>query len=116
MADEAGLTVDDTDTWFLLVHYRRAGRTVVTTFDDPAVAAAAYGEAERRQESTIQGGDVAVLLVGASSLDDVKRGYPSYFTNLRSRARKIKRLRGSAHGRAAAGEAEQRRLAGGHRG
>lgn len=86
--------MDDTDTWFLLVQYKRAGRTDVTTFDDPAVAAAAYGEAERRYESKIHGGDVDVLLVGASSLEDVKRGYPSYFINLKSRAKKIKKLLG----------------------
>jgi hypothetical protein len=68
------------------------GRTRVITFDDPDVAAAAYGEAERRYETTIHGGDVDVLLVGASSLEDVKAGYSSYFVNLKSWAKKIKKL------------------------
>jgi hypothetical protein len=85
--------VTDTDTWFLLVQHKRAGRTDVTTFDDPLVAAAAYGEAERRYEDKIRrGGEVDVLLVGASSLDVVKERYPSYFANLKSRARKVQKL------------------------
>lgn len=84
----------DTDTWFLLVQLKRAGRTDVTAFDDPAVAADAYSEAERRYEDKIHGtaGDVNVLLVGASSLDVVKSYYPSYFMNLKSRSKKIKKL------------------------
>ena len=81
--------MDDIDTWFLLVQYKRAGPTDVTTFDDPAVAAAAYGEAERRYATKIHGGEVDVLLVGASSLDAVKAGYPSYFINRKSAEQKV---------------------------
>jgi hypothetical protein len=93
MADEGGLIMDDRDTWFLLVQLRRAGRTDVTEFDDPVSACAAYDEAERRYEEKIHNRDVNVLLVGASSLDDVKRGYPSYFLNLKSKAKIIAKLR-----------------------
>jgi hypothetical protein len=59
------------------------------------VAAAAYGEAERRYADQIHGsvGDVDVLLVGASSIEVVKARYPSYFINLTSKAEKISRLR-----------------------
>ncbi|HJP74690.1 MAG TPA: hypothetical protein VJ914_10505 [Pseudonocardiaceae bacterium] len=47
--------------------------------DDGEVAAAAYGEAERRYESKMHGnGEVDVLLVGASNLEVVKAQYPSY--------------------------------------
>jgi hypothetical protein len=35
---------------------------------------------------------VDVLLVGASSLEVVKAQYPSYFLNLTSRSKKIKKL------------------------
>ena len=84
----------ETDTWFLLVQHKRAGRTDVTAFDDPTEAAAAYGEAERRYMEELRGVNrtVDVLLVGASSLGVVKQNYPSYFINVKSPAAKIKAL------------------------
>jgi hypothetical protein len=84
----------DADTWFLLIQYKRAGRTDVTSFDDSALAAAAYGDAERRYEDKIHGvdRDVDVLLVGASSLDVVKERYPSYFANEKSLSAKVRKL------------------------
>lgn len=84
----------DTDTWFLLVQHKGVGRTDVTPFDDADVAAAAYGDAERRYADQIHGsaGDVNVLLVGASSLEVVKARYPSYFISLTSKAEKISKL------------------------
>lgn len=84
----------DTDTWFLLVQHKRAGRTDVTAFDDLTYAAAAYSEAERRYKDQMRNGsaEVDVLLVGASSLEVVKDRYPSYFSNLKSRSRKVKKL------------------------
>lgn len=84
----------DSDTWFLLVQFRRAGRTKVTEYVDPQIAAAAYSEAERRYKDKMKGSDpeMDVLLVGASSLDVVKKRYPSYFTTATSRADKIKEL------------------------
>ena|SRR5437660_12617977 len=93
MADEGGLIMDDRDTWFLLVQLRRAGRTDVTEFDDPEAACTAYDKAERRYAEKIHNREVNVLLVGASSLDDVKQGYPSYFLNLKSRSKIIEKLR-----------------------
>ena len=86
--------MSDADTWFLLVQYKRAGRTVVTEFDDPIEAATAYGETERKFEDRIKGPNrtVDVLLVGASSLDVVKQHYPSYFMNATSPAGKIRAL------------------------
>ncbi|GLY68270.1 hypothetical protein [Amycolatopsis taiwanensis] len=82
------------DTWFLLVQYRRRGRTSVRTFDDINEAAAAYDEAEQRFESKLEGHDpeMDVLLVGASSLDVVKQRYPSYFTTEKSRSAKVHQL------------------------
>lgn len=84
----------DTDAWFLLVQYKRAGRTAVTRFEDPTVAAEAYSEAERKHKDQLHGADrdVDVLLVGASSLDVVKNRYPSYFANARSRSAKVRKL------------------------
>ncbi|GAB3437748.1 hypothetical protein [Actinophytocola sediminis] len=84
----------DVDTWFLLIQYKRAGRTDVQSFDDPAVAAAAYGDAERRYKDRIRGLDrtVDVLLVGASSLDVVKERYPSYFAREKSVSAKVRKL------------------------
>jgi hypothetical protein len=84
----------EADTWFLLVQHKRAGRTDVRQFDDPAEAAAAYGEAERRFKDEITGADraVDVLLVGASNLDVVKQRYPSYFANVKSPRAKVRRL------------------------
>jgi hypothetical protein len=54
----------------------------------------ASGEAERRYADKIHGtsGDVAVLLVGASSIEVVKAQYPSYFINLTSRSEKVSKL------------------------
>ena len=82
------------DTWFLLVQHKRANRTDVTTFDDLAQATTAYDEAERRYRDKIHGsqGDVDVLLVGASSLEIVRKRYPSYFMNVRSRSAKLEKL------------------------
>jgi hypothetical protein len=93
MADEEGTTMSDTDTWFLLVQQKRAGRTDVSAFDDQDAAVVAYGEAERRYADEIHGsvGDVDVLLVGASTIEVVKARYPSYFTNLTSKAEKVKK-------------------------
>jgi hypothetical protein len=83
--DEDGPIMNDTDTWFLLVQHKLAGPTEVTTFDDGDAATTAYNEAERRYENS----DVDVLLVGASSLDAVKAGYPSYFINRKSAEQKV---------------------------
>lgn len=71
----------NSDTWFLLVHNRYKGSTHVEEFADPRRAAVAYGETERRYSSCSLGADpeVAVLLVGAPSINDVKRLYPTYF-------------------------------------
>jgi hypothetical protein len=84
----------DTDTWFLLVQHERAGRTDVTEFEDLTTAAAAYSETERRYKDRFRGGrsGVDVLLVGASSIEVVKQRYPSYFSNLRSRSEKVRKL------------------------
>ncbi len=86
--DEEGPIMNDTDTWFLLVQHKLSGPTEVTTFDDADAATAAYSEAEQRYENS----DVDVLLVGASSLDIVKAQYPSYFLNLKSGAKKVRKL------------------------
>lgn len=86
--------MSDTDTWFLLVQHKRAGRTDVTSFEDATQAAAAYSEAERTYEDKLHNpaGDVDVLLVGASSIEVVKERYASYFTSARSRADKLHKL------------------------
>lgn len=86
--------MSDTDTWFLLVQYKRAGRTDVMQFSDPEQAAVAYGDYERRYMDQIHGAgrEVDVLLVGASNLDAVKHRYPSYFANAKSRAGKVRQL------------------------
>lgn len=84
----------DSDTWFLLVQFRRRGKTEVTEYADPQTAAAAYSEAERRYKDKLKGDNPSmdVLLVGASSIDVVKDRYPSYFTTAKSKADKIKDL------------------------
>ena len=82
----------DRDTWFLLVQHVFEGTTDVTTFDDPAVAAVEYGEAERLYADQIHNGDMDVLLVGASSLDVVKQMYPSYFMDPESTSTIIRDL------------------------
>jgi hypothetical protein len=84
--------MDDRDTWFLLVQHVFEGTTDVTTFDDPAVAAAEYGEAEQLYAEHIHRGDMDVLLVGASSLDVVRQRYPSYFMNPESTSTIIRDL------------------------
>lgn len=84
----------DRDTWFLLVQYRRRGRTSVRTFDDINDAVVAYDEAEQRFKSELEGHDpeMDVLLVGASSLEVVKKRYPSYFTTEKSKSAKVHQL------------------------
>ncbi|GAB3283114.1 hypothetical protein [Parasphingorhabdus pacifica] len=84
----------DPDTWFLLVQYRRCGETSVSSFNDADEAAAAYNEAEQYHQDKLKGPDAEmdVLLVGASSLDVVKRRYPSYFLSGRSKSAKVKHL------------------------
>lgn len=84
----------ETDTWFLLVQYRRRGRTDVKRFTDLDAAAVAYSEAEQRYKDKLQGIDpeMDVLLVGASSIEVVKERYPSYFTKAKSRSDKVNHL------------------------
>jgi hypothetical protein len=82
------------DTWFLLVQHKDLGRTDVRTFTDDAEATSAYNETERRYTDGLGrlAPDVDVLLVGAASLDVVKRRYPSYFMSATTMADKIKFL------------------------
>jgi hypothetical protein len=85
---------DDVDTWFLLIQYRHRGETEVRTFRDSGSAAEAYGEAERKFKDKMRGSnpEMDVLLVGASSLDVVRRRYPSYFAQSKSKSDAAKRL------------------------
>lgn len=88
------MPADERDTWFLLVQYRRAGKTSVTKFADPGQAVVAYNEAERKHKDKMHGPDpeVDVLLVGASSEAVVRKRYPSYFTTGKSRAERVTQL------------------------
>ncbi|PXY34987.1 hypothetical protein BAY59_05805 [Prauserella coralliicola] len=88
------MTKTANDTWFLLVQYRREGRTEVTEFEDLTRAASAYSETERQYKDELTGSDpvMDVLLVGAESLDVVQERYPSYFIKAKSRSARLSRL------------------------
>jgi hypothetical protein len=88
------METNETDTWFLLVQYRRRGKTAVTEFTELSEAADAYGEAERKHKNKMKGSDpeIDVLLVGASSLEVVKERYPSYFATGKSRSDRMHNL------------------------
>ncbi|MQA62681.1 MAG: hypothetical protein GEU86_14580 [Actinophytocola sp.] len=84
----------EADYWYLLVQFRREGRTQVKRFTNLQNAAAAYSDMERAYAAELQGVDpeMDVLLVGASNLDVIKDRYPSYFTKGKSKADKVSRL------------------------
>lgn len=86
--------MSNTDKWFLLVQYRRAGHTSVFVYEDHAAATNAYSEAEREHRAKMTGPDpeMDVLLVGASDIKVVQDRYPSYFEKERSRSAKLHRL------------------------
>jgi hypothetical protein len=85
---------DEQDTWFLLVQYRRRGKTTVTKFAELPEAVVAYNEAERKHKDKMRGPDpeVDVLLVGASSEAVVRERYPSYFATGKSKAERVTKL------------------------
>ncbi|MFO7192130.1 MULTISPECIES: hypothetical protein [Thermocrispum] len=80
--------------WYLLVNHKNEGRTDIREFTDQTMAVAALNEAEERFTDRRHHGpsNVDVLLVGAPSIDAVKKHYPSYFINGRSRAEKVRQL------------------------
>ncbi|MFD4191721.1 hypothetical protein [Amycolatopsis thermoflava] len=88
------MSAEERDTWFLLVQYRRKGKTTVTKFAELPEAVIAYNEAERKHKDKMHGRDpeVDVLLVGASSEAVVRERYPSYFTTGRSKAERVTKL------------------------
>jgi hypothetical protein len=88
------MSVDEQDTWLLLVQYRRRGRTSVTEYANLPEAAIAYNEAERKHKDKMHGPDpeVDVLLVGASSEDVVRERYPSYFATGKSKSERVTKL------------------------
>jgi hypothetical protein len=85
---------DERDSWFLLVQYRRKGKTTVTRFADSLQAVVAYNEAERKHKDRMHGPDpeIDVLLVGASSEAVVRARYPSYFTTGKSKVERVTKL------------------------
>lgn len=64
---------------FLLVYDLREGRLVdIQTFTSPDEATAAYGRAELEH---LEDRDTEIVLVGADSLETIKRTHGHYFTD-----------------------------------
>jgi hypothetical protein len=62
---------------FLVIYDVRAGKATVTEFEDYDDAVAAY---EKIEKSNLGRDDLDIVLLGADSLDTIKRTHSSYFT------------------------------------
>lgn len=80
MTDTSEISLDfQPTTWFLVSYNRILGETGVRSFEDQDEAFAAYIEAEKDPATKGDASTTEVVLIGADSIESVRKAYPHYF-------------------------------------